>query len=468
MPQSSKFFTLPPEIIVHIFETLIVDLGDTPPEPVILRLSSICRDLRALAINSPTLWSHIHLRSLPIDRDMNGVHLFIQRSQDCLLEVSVYFDFLDPLAIQSYAVTRWRKLTIRAPRSSYVKHFLHAIVDIPTPHLSEVSLLPRERSDCAGEHLPLLSGASDALRTLTMHGCISCLASFPHLTKLNIFRLECTYEEFRDLIQGSPNLTTLILGELLDHFGNETLSDAVPARRALIEAPFLRFFAVGFTNVDLILTRDRPLLVFLSMPNLEYLEVVGSRADYGELSGKDFPALKRICLRDMSFPASDTTIYRSFTKITCLELYNVQGMGLLTAPDENGALPWPHLQTLRCRFSDEEDCSWLEKMVDRRPRLMLEVPNERKDDVVAIARTHDVRVLSDDLLGLIRGEDFQRAEWEEDEDDEYSDSNFSDEVDFFDDEDNYDFEYDGMEDEVDDYFDDEDDDDGLEGVVGWL
>jgi hypothetical protein len=204
------------------------------------------------------------------------------------------------------------------------------------------------------------------------------------------------------------------------------------------------------------------------MPNLEYLEVVGSRADYGELSGKDFPALKRICLRDMSFPASDTTIYRSFTEITCLELYNVQGMGLLTAPDENGALPWPHLQTLRCRFSDEEGCAWLEKMVDCRPRLTLEVPNERKDDVVAIARTHDVRVLSDDLLGLIRGEDFQRAEWEEDEDDEYSDSNFSDQLDFFDDEDNYDFEYDGMEDEVDDYFDDEDDDDGLEGVVGWL
>jgi hypothetical protein len=134
---------------------------------------------------------------------MNGVHLFIQRSQDCLLEVSVYFDFLDPLAIQSYAVTRWRKLTIRAPRSSYVKHFLYAIMDIPTPHLSEVSLLPRERLDCAGEHLPLLSGASDALRTLTINGCISCLVSFPHLTKLNIFRLECTYEEFRDLIQGS-------------------------------------------------------------------------------------------------------------------------------------------------------------------------------------------------------------------------------------------------------------------------
>jgi hypothetical protein len=134
---------------------------------------------------------------------MNGVHLFIQRSQDCLLEVSVYSDFVDRLAIQSHAVTRWRKLTIRVPRSSEVKDFLHAIVDIPTPHLSEVSLLPRERFDCAGEHLPLLSGASDALRTLTMHGCISCLVSFPHLTKLNIFRLECTYEEFRDLIQGS-------------------------------------------------------------------------------------------------------------------------------------------------------------------------------------------------------------------------------------------------------------------------
>jgi hypothetical protein len=72
--------------------------------------------------------------------------------------------------------------------------------------------------------------------------------------------------------------------------------------------------------------------------------------------------------------------------------------------------------------------------------------------------------LSDEFLRLISVEDFEHGEWEQDEDDEYSDSNFSDHFDILDDENNYDFYYDGTEDEVGDYFEA---DDGLEGLVGW-
>ncbi|KAJ6575048.1 hypothetical protein B0H19DRAFT_1254674 [Mycena capillaripes] len=460
-----SLLTLPGEIIIHIFSTLIEDLGDAPPEPVILHLSSICKSLRELVVSSPILWSRIRLRWFPHDMD-HWANLFVARSQDCLLEMSVYFDFVDHLApeiIRSYGVARWRRLTIHG-LSSEIVDFLKAIIDTPTPNLTEVRLFPREQLSCGGDHVPLLSGASDALRTLTMRGCVGCLAPFPHLTKLNISRLFCTYTEFRDLIQGSPNLTTLILGELLDHFEIETFAGPIVSHRPLIEAPSLRIFAVGFTNTDLTLFEDRPLLAFLSMPNLEYLEVVGSRADYGELSGKPFSELTTLCLCDMNFPASDAALYRSFTKITSLELNNVEGIELLAAPEENGAIPWPHLETLRCRFLDS--CSWLERLLDRRPQLTLEVPMQRKDDVMAISGSHVVRFFSDEPSGLIRAEDFGRAEFEDEEN--FSDSDFSDQTDLFQDNDNYDFEYDAMEDEVDDYFDDDDDDDGLEDVVGWF
>ncbi|KAF7347882.1 F-box domain-containing protein [Mycena venus] len=462
----TTLLTLPSEITIKIFTTLIVDLGDASPEPVVLRLSSICKSLRDLVINSPTLWSRIRLRDFPYD--MSAAALFVQRSQATLLEVSVYFDFvdhLDPEIILSYAVARWRKLTIRGPLSSEVKAFLQVIMETPTPDLTEVQLLSREQSDCNGGHCPLLLNASDALRALTMRGCVSCLAPFPNLTKLNIFRLDCTYEEFRNLILGSPNLTTLILGELQDYFPSETFLDPVISHRPLIEAPSVRNFAVGFTNVDIVPSDVPPLLTFLTMPNLEYLEVVGDRADYGELSGKPFPALKTLCLRDVNFPQSDAALYRSFTSLEWLELQNVQGVELLTAPDKNGATPWPHLRTLRSGFWYEENCSWLEKLLDRRPRLTLEVPMEHKDDVFAITG-HDVRFFTDELSGLIRVEEFVRAELEDEED--WSDSDF-DQEDFFGDGDNWDFEYDGMEDEVDDgddYF--EEDDDGLEGVEGWF
>ncbi|KAJ7634244.1 hypothetical protein DFH06DRAFT_682829 [Mycena polygramma] len=470
----ATLLTLPGEIVIHIFTLLVIDLGDAPPEPIVLHLSAICKSLRELVVNAPTLWSRIRLRRFP--HDMNGAYLFIARSKDCLLDMSVYFDFVDHLApaiVRSYAVSRWRKLTVRGFSSDIVA-FLQAIMDTPTPNLTEVHLLPpRGQSSCAGNHVPLLAGASSALRTLTMRGCIGCLAPLPHLTTLNISCLLCSYGEFRGLVQGLPNLRTLILGELLDHLEADTVAEpisGITGLRPLIEAPSVKSLAVGFTNTHLTLVHERPLLAFLSVPNLEYLEVCGSRADYGELSGKPLPELRTLCLRDMNFSAFDAALYRSFVHITSLELDNVQDVELLAAPDENGALPWPQLKTLRCRFVDDENCSWLAKLLHGRSHLALQIPLERKEDVLAISGNHDVRFLSDELFGLIRAEDFERAAWEEDENGDYSDSDFSDPTDLFGDYDHYDdygFEYD-LEDQVDDYVEDDDDDDGLEGVAGWF
>jgi hypothetical protein len=214
----------------------------------------------------------------------------------------------------------------------------------------------------------------------------------------------------------------------------------------------------------------QPVLAFLSTPNLEYLEVIGSRADYAELSSK--PALRTLVLRDMSFPICDAAPYRSFTKLTRLELNNVHGMELLAAADDTGRIPWPDLRTLVCRFPEAESLPWLEGLLNRRPRLTLRALEQHKDSLPALGRSHDVQfVSSDEPLGLIRQEDFEFESWGEEDsiDDDFSGSDFeqySDEYEAFGD--IYDLEVDsgGMEDGVDDYFEDEDD--GLEGVEGWL
>lgn len=276
---------------------------------------------------------------------------------------------------------------------------------------------------------------------------------------------------------GSPNLTTLILSELLDRLNIETFPDQEISPRTVIEASSLKYFAVGFMNTYLTSADDpvsknaipvtrrlilaQPILVSLSMPNLEYLEVSGSRADFGELSRKEFPALRTLCLRDMIFPTCDPALYRSFSKITHLELNDVQGVELLAAPDEEGNKPWPDLRTLVCRFPDEESCSWLGNLLDGRPRLTLQVPERRKDEVLAFGRDHDVQLLSDEPWGLIRSEDFAHSEWEDDEDDDFSGSDFdrySDEIDFFEEmyEDNYEYELEHGEGDEEDGYDDED------------
>ncbi|KAJ6519759.1 hypothetical protein C8R45DRAFT_33918 [Mycena sanguinolenta] len=200
----TTLLTLPSDITIKIFTALIVDLGYAPREPVVLLLASICKSLRELVINSPTLWSNIRLRFFPLD--MIAMGLFIHRSKECLLDMSVYFDFVDHLApevIQSYDISRWRKLTLRGPLSSEIKAFLQSIIDTPLPNLTDVRLLPDEQPECNGDHSLFLSGASDSLRTLTMRGCVGCLALFPNLTKLNIFQLSCSYEDFRHLIEGT-------------------------------------------------------------------------------------------------------------------------------------------------------------------------------------------------------------------------------------------------------------------------
>jgi hypothetical protein len=235
------------------------------------RVSSICKTLRELVLNSPTLWSRIRLRTF---NDLESAPLFFRRSKECLLEVSLSFhrDLVPDITetrffnVIAANMARWRKLTIRGPMSSEVKTFLQEIIGAPTPGLMEVFLLPSEHAACDEDHRPLLSGASDALRALTMRGCISCLAPFPNLTKLNIFRLNCNYEEFRRLIQGrlyflfrtdrqltclgSPNLTTLILGELQDTSPMVTVMEPSVSHRPLIEALSLRYFAVGFANSE--------------------------------------------------------------------------------------------------------------------------------------------------------------------------------------------------------------------------
>ncbi|KAJ7492678.1 hypothetical protein FB451DRAFT_543973 [Mycena latifolia] len=458
---ATTLLSLPGEVLLEICTTLILDLGDAPSEPVVLRLCSVCKPLRELLLASPTAWTRIRLRTFA---DLSGASLFIERSKACLLDVSVYFDIFDyipPEFIHNLAVARWRRLTVSGPYSYEIARFVQAISDIPTLELTDVKLLARAQSDCGTEHVPLLSGAAGALRTLTMRGCVRCLAPFPHLTRLNVSHLLCNYDEFRDLIQGSPNLTTLILGNLLDQLDLEPETGTRP----LFEAPSLKALAVGFLNAYLI-SGDRPLLAFLSLPNLEYLEIVGSRADYGELSGKPFPALRTLCLRDMDFPTCDAALFRSFSKITRLELNNVQGMQLLMVPDETGSAPWPDLRTLVCRFPDEESCPWLCSMLDHRPRLTIYVLEQHKDDLLAAGNRHDMRFLApDEPSGLIRAEDFACGKWgdDDDSDEEFSGSDFehSDEMDFFSDEVDY---FDNGIDEEEDYFEDEDD--GLDGV--WL
>ncbi|KAJ7630880.1 hypothetical protein FB45DRAFT_916816 [Roridomyces roridus] len=440
MATTTTLQSLPQELTIQIFQNLIADAAESDEdyvEPMPLLLSRVSRFFRQLMLNSPTLWTFIRVHS-PADRD--AAPMFISLSKSCLLNVSFSLDTLPILApafIQSCAPSRWASLVARGSWNE-IAAFLRALDT--SPDLKDVRLLTRSRSfdfrDHHEDHEPHLAGASTALTSLTIHGCIRCLAPFPNLTKLNVHRLLCDYDQFRDLLQASPGLETLILCDLLDRLDGH--DDCV----------------VG--------DNGPPILKYLSAPNIEYLELRGSRMDYGEFSGKEFAALRVLCLCEMIFPTCDAAVYRSFSKITHLELNNVQGGEQLVARDEAGALPFPNLETVVGRWLDEEDCSWLRPLLDGRPRVVLRV--QRKDDVLAFAGDHDVQVLSHGPWGLIHSEFLS---YDEEEDDDFSGSDherYSDEVDFFEEmyEENYEYELEHELEEEDFHGDDDDGDWGFD------
>ncbi|KAJ6621681.1 hypothetical protein B0H10DRAFT_968597 [Mycena sp. CBHHK59/15] len=147
------------------------------------------------------------------------------------------------------------------------------------------------------------------------------------------------------------------------------------------------------------------------MPNLEYLEVSGSRADYGEFSGKAFPSLRTLCLRDMRFPPAVAAVYRSFSLITRLELIDIYDVPSLTEDADSSASfsQWPELRSIVFWLPSHRpsgNYSWLAKLISSRQPLTIEVPEDDKDTVLAIAAGHNLRFLTDEPASLITEDDF--------------------------------------------------------------
>ncbi|KAF7306873.1 F-box domain-containing protein [Mycena indigotica] len=284
-------------------------------------------------------------------------------------------------------------------------------------------------------HTPLFR--CDGLRFLAFNGCIACIPPLKDLATLHLYHLHAKYPEFRMLIQGLPNLKALILQEIMDDFDDDPEKSNPP-----FEATSIRSLSVSFVNDYLVSSHEKPLLCSLLLPNLEYLEITGDRRDYGEFSGKDYPHLKTLHLREINFESIDCTIYQSFRKITRLEMHHVTGVGILFE-----GTPWPLLETVV--YEPPPEKAKISPLLVYRPNVQLILP-ERYQNA-------ENQVAHDPLRGLLNPELFARGKW-----DDLDDTQFSDELleDYYggdsDYEDNFEYEVDYNEEE--DEYEEEDDD----------
>ncbi|KAI4527315.1 hypothetical protein K525DRAFT_217498, partial [Schizophyllum commune Loenen D] len=99
----SPMRSMPAEILQHIFRYTLPEFHNallSPDEPPVL-LTRVCRVWRAVSLDTPELWSSIHIVCTPFDKDMpqraretvelrlRAVELWLARSGTCLLDISI-------------------------------------------------------------------------------------------------------------------------------------------------------------------------------------------------------------------------------------------------------------------------------------------------------------------------------------------------------------------------------------------
>lgn len=71
---------LPPELLIHIFSEVVL-ASDPPSSNNLVAATHVCRYWRAIALDSPTLWTAI------TGINASRLETFVQRSQDALLDI---------------------------------------------------------------------------------------------------------------------------------------------------------------------------------------------------------------------------------------------------------------------------------------------------------------------------------------------------------------------------------------------
>ncbi|KAF7310859.1 F-box domain-containing protein [Mycena chlorophos] len=415
------FHQLPSDVLLHLANLL--------PNEQLLNLARVSSALRHLLLDSSTIWTTIQLDDY---YDLSTAKILLKRSKTASLDVVISSPLFDHVTtnLRSLSPERWRSLSLRALSDLEIADFLRHIKH-PLPQLSRLQCLAADLQHLRTDvHKPILASAS-ALRSLKIHGCVACLTPLTALTTLHVSRLSSNYHEFRALLEGLPNLETLILESII-----ETTTDTT---YPVFEVPSVSRLAVSFMDHPLspfMKARPIPLLTSLRLPNLEYLEISKDRGDYGEFTGKEFPKLATLALRDMSsFCSSNFALLRSLQlKVSRLEVYGVSDLDTLLAEGS-----WPALTTLVCEPAGD-DSSSLPSWFSAQANTIIMLPKRPDDD--------DAVFYAEGLGGLLQpGQLVESTQWSDlDDDDEDS----------F--EDDFDLEFElGYHDEDEDYDDYEED-----------
>ncbi|KAG8925719.1 hypothetical protein FRC00_003714, partial [Tulasnella sp. 408] len=280
--QLPSILTVPPEVIINIFEYLLVDsapLGS--PYAGLLPVTQASSHLRQTALSAPSLWSTIEINDKP--SSFNFAKLCLARSGNHKLDISIRvlkkieIKIKGLLALLEYASSRIRSLSMKLSFTGAEQwdQWWDSWKGFHYGALEEFNLeVWRREVMTAANHalnnaIPLPDGTSPLRSLILVHA--SPLPSSPVLSNLAVLKLASAsfwswpYRHLFDVLRSSNNLEELELrGVGLDTCqGSYSAHNLPPIPR--VEHPKLR--RLTFVGVENNMVAQ--VLTHLTAPNLE-------------------------------------------------------------------------------------------------------------------------------------------------------------------------------------------------------
>ncbi|PPQ73757.1 hypothetical protein CVT24_006948 [Panaeolus cyanescens] len=293
MPHS--LFSLPPELIVLVFELLISD-RENPMTPT--SLSAVSRFFRTLVVGSPSLWSYL-LVDAPSLSHPQHLELYLRRSASHPLDILI--DIRDPVwnwSEESHCFqfnelytalemlishcTQWKRFEMLSDTWKPIHDFLLRTQSITVPNLEVLSLtranvyFARYRQTFMPANLAaplsLFGGASTPLlRSIALAGVHMEWAQppFHNLTTLELryhsLQVMPSLQQFGAICDSCPDLRNLtIMG-----WGPQLPPTSSNAGSGIFVLPRLTSFSFGYVNVEYAIR----LLILFNLPSLRKLTI---------------------------------------------------------------------------------------------------------------------------------------------------------------------------------------------------
>ncbi|KAK0478198.1 hypothetical protein IW261DRAFT_1482382 [Armillaria novae-zelandiae] len=281
MSSIPKINQLPDELLTLIYATGLRDLPSDQHQPLLALICSVCRHWRDVAIAASELWTTIYIT---LGRHLPATQAFLERSKGRLIDVYIRAvntnrpiiarDAATITTITAPHISRVRTLVMSLSQYKVYTTFSDTYRSISATNLANLSIHLRRDIWQSETFPPLFASANSLCHFDTQGNFLNVVPSRTSLTTLELGNYSPIHTELQDLFNTSPYLETLVLHGFDVTNILARYADAAPI--AITAPTSLKSLALNLYRSHGASTTPCCVLCSLSMPCLEYLEVVGT------------------------------------------------------------------------------------------------------------------------------------------------------------------------------------------------